>query len=155
MPGSFLVYFCPRSRAALVTTIIATAGRPLPSIWSTIALFQPLFINVCHITPHDIGPDEQLRRVGVLWAGIAELHMDVSTFVRELFIDALVIYGTRDRIMEALREMGQSHRIKQGPGLVLEMADHWRELEHEKVLELLKQSRTRPAEESERIKTKR
>jgi hypothetical protein len=55
------------------------------------------------------------------------LKMDLSTFVRELFIDALVIYGSRDRAIEVLAEMGQGHRIKQGPGLVLAMADRWRD----------------------------
>ena len=55
------------------------------------------------------------------------LKMDLSTFVRELFIDALVIYGSHDRAIEVLAEMGQGHRIKQGPGLVLAMADRWRD----------------------------
>jgi hypothetical protein len=88
-----------------------------------------------------------------------KLNMDVSTFVRELFIDALLIYGNRERIIEALTEMGQSYRIKQGPGLVLEMADQWRERDKSRIekqyAELLKAWQTRPAGKVENGGSKR
>ena len=60
------------------------------------------------------------------------LNMDVSTFVRELFIDALVIYASYDVVIEVLGEMGQGHRIQQGPGVVLAMAEHWREVQEKR-----------------------
>lgn len=72
-------------------------------------------------------PDDLYNAVQTLLQ--ENLKMDLSTFVRELFIDALVIYGSHDRAIEVLAEMGQGHRIKQGPGLVLVMADRWREVQ--------------------------
>ena len=57
------------------------------------------------------------------------LEMDLSSFVRELFIDTILIYegGELPLTEKALAAIGQKHRIKGGPGLVLTMADHWRE----------------------------
>jgi hypothetical protein len=57
------------------------------------------------------------------------LEMDLSSFVRELFIDTILIYegGELPLTEKALAAIGQKHRIKGGPGLVLAMADHWRE----------------------------
>jgi hypothetical protein len=57
------------------------------------------------------------------------LEMDLSSFVRELFIDTLLLYegGELPLTEKALAAIGQKHRIKGGPGLVLTMADHWRE----------------------------
>lgn len=57
------------------------------------------------------------------------LEMDLSSFVRELFIDTILLYegGELPLTEKALAAIGQKHRIKGGPGLVLTMADHWRE----------------------------
>jgi hypothetical protein len=57
------------------------------------------------------------------------LEMDLSSFVRELFIDTILLYegGELPLTVKALAAIGQKHRIKGGPGLVLTMADEWRE----------------------------
>jgi hypothetical protein len=57
------------------------------------------------------------------------LEMDLSSFVRELFIDTILLYegGELPFTEKALAAIGQKHRIKGGPGLVLTLADHWRE----------------------------
>ncbi len=59
------------------------------------------------------------------------LEMDLSSFVRELFIDTLLIYegGELPLTEKALAAIGQKHRMKGGPGLVLALADHWRKNE--------------------------
>jgi hypothetical protein len=55
------------------------------------------------------------------------LEMDLSSFVRELFIDTILLYegGESPLAEKALAAIGQKHRIKAGPGLVLTLADHW------------------------------
>jgi hypothetical protein len=57
------------------------------------------------------------------------LEMDLSSFVRELFIDTILLYegGGWPLTVKALAAIGQKHRIKGGPALLLTMADHWRE----------------------------
>jgi hypothetical protein len=57
------------------------------------------------------------------------LEMDLSSFVRELFIDTILLYegGELPLTEKALAAIGQKHRLKGGPGLVLTLADHWRE----------------------------
>jgi len=74
-------------------------------------------------------PDDfykQVKRVVYFY-----LEMDLSSFVRELFIDTLLLYegGELPLTEKALAAIGQKHRIKGGPGLVLTMADHWRKAE--------------------------
>ena len=66
---------------------------------------------------------KQVQRVVYMY-----LEMDLSSFVRELFIDTILIYegGELPLTEKALAAIGQKHRIKGGPGLVLTLADHWR-----------------------------
>jgi len=59
------------------------------------------------------------------------LEMDLSSFVRELFIDAILIYEDRDLPLadRGLAAIGQKHRLEGGPSVVLTMASHWNELD--------------------------
>jgi hypothetical protein len=71
-------------------------------------------------------PDDFYKQVQ--WVVNFYLEMDLSTFVRELFIDTILLYEGADlpRTRKALAAIGQKHRVMGPPALLLTLADFWR-----------------------------
>jgi hypothetical protein len=78
------------------------------------------------------------------------LEMDLSTFVRDLFVDTIILWAGDDLTLaeKALAAVGQKHNLMGPPRLLLIMADHWREQE-----EMRRQLEEKPTEFEEKMWT--
>lgn len=58
-----------------------------------------------------------------------KLKIDLSEFVRELFVDMILIYLHNDprRAAKALTRAGERHRIDTRPGMILMLMRDWQE----------------------------
>jgi N-glycosylase/DNA lyase len=55
------------------------------------------------------------------------IKTDISSFVRDVLVDALLIYGAPSSTEEALAEIGSKHKMRGTPSLILDMAKDWEE----------------------------
>jgi hypothetical protein len=55
----------------------------------------------------------------------SKLKTDISSFVRRVLQDALLIYGDDTNIKEALAGMGLKHEAQGTPSLILDMSKDW------------------------------
>jgi len=55
-----------------------------------------------------------------------KLKIDLSEFVREIFVDMILIYADRGRQAKALARAGERHRIETKPGMILMLSRDWK-----------------------------
>ena len=54
-----------------------------------------------------------------------ELKTDLSSFVRRVLLDTLLVYGTPSSVDPVLAELGLKHEAQAAPHLILDMAKDW------------------------------
>jgi hypothetical protein len=54
-----------------------------------------------------------------------ELKTDLSSFVRRVLLDTLLVYGAPSSVDPVLAELGLKHEAQAGPHLILDMAKDW------------------------------
>jgi hypothetical protein len=55
----------------------------------------------------------------------SELNTDLSSFVRRILLDTLLIYGAPSSVDPVLAELGLKHEAQAAPCLILDLAKDW------------------------------
>lgn len=59
----------------------------------------------------------------------SHLKMDLSEFVREIFVDMILIYSKPGDQVKALALAGERHRMDTNPGMILMLGRDWEDLQ--------------------------
>jgi hypothetical protein len=54
-----------------------------------------------------------------------KLKIELSEFVREIFVDMILIYADRGRQAKTLARAGERHRIDTRPGMIMMLSRDW------------------------------